>query len=132
MARRTTSELVRALLGVADSVDVDPYIDTATMLVDKVATCANGSMSDQQLELIERWLSAHFGSVSSAGRVKRKKIGDAELEFWDTKGNMGVSSTFFGQQALAIDTSGCLTRLAVGAARSDWVGDPNPKQETAQ
>lgn len=131
MARRTTSELVRALLGVGDSEDVSAYIDTATKLVDKVETCAGATLDDQHLELIERWLAAHFGSVTSANRVKRKKIGDAELEYLDTKGQMGISSTFFGQQALAIDTSGCLTRLAVGEATSVWVGDPNPNEETA-
>ena len=130
MARRTTSELVRAVANLESTVDVDAYIDTASKLVDKVQDCdtkSGGNLDEQQLELIERWLAAHF-TVISRPQVSSKSIGGASTSFLVGSVSDGIKATIFGQQALIMDTSGCLDGLTNTKAKVAWLGTSPRKQ----
>jgi len=107
MAQRTTKEAVEAILEV-DCFELQPFIDTASCTVDElVAKGAYDETNDaKRLELIERWLSAHFYSTASP-RSSSEKAGTA-AESYQYKVDLYYASTMYGQQALALDTSGCL------------------------
>jgi hypothetical protein len=103
MARVTSSE-VKGLI--KTSLDVDPLIATATLLVDE--NLVGQGMTDARLKTIELWLSAHFVAVAEErGALTRSKKGDSD-EDYEIKVGEGLNMTRFGQQALALDSSGIL------------------------
>lgn len=117
---RTTAEAVRALVGLASTESVDGFIETATMLVDEVQAC-DATASFEKLELIERWLAAHFARIRHP-HLSSKSLGGASASF--SRGNVGMrlNQTPEGQQALLLDTSGCLDRKTAPHARVYWGG----------
>ena len=119
---RTTAELVGSLLAVTASMDLEPFIATAHNLVDQVEEC-DSSLSATTLELIERWLAAHFYAVANPQHVNSKSIGGASKSF--ALGQLGerVHSTYYGQQAILLDTSGCLEKITSERATVTWMGD---------
>jgi len=134
MARRTNPTMVRSVATqIASSVDLSIFIDTASKIVDKVEVCAGSELDDQQLALIETWLTAHFYSVTNPVAMS-KKIGEAETRYQERTMGMGYDGTMYGQQALAIDTSGCLRKLGKQKATIKWLGskanDHHPVPET--
>lgn len=136
---RTTSSLVIALLGNSathpkglgnyDGVsDVTQWIDSATAIVDRVATCATGkgiTLSTTELELIERWLAAHYYTKydplyasKSTGRASASFIQDPKVPERYKAG------------ALDLDPSGCLAGILAGArAGAAWLGK-RPSDQT--
>lgn len=122
MARRTSPTAVRAIHpNIPSTVDLDGFIDTATKLVDKVAECAGSDLDDQHLELLERWLAAHFYTVIYP-TLKSKSIGSASQTFHTGTNGTKLESTPFGQQALALDTSGCLEKITGETVSLTWLG----------
>ena len=112
--------------------DLSPFIDTASLMVDRVAECAEeegDSLSDAALELIERWLSAHFYQQSDQG-YSSKSTGGASGSFHGQTG-MRLEGTKYGQTALDLDHSGCLQAIT-GESRAeaslDWLGKPPSEQ----
>lgn len=135
---RTTSAAVEAVLqGDYDSTaspPLSPFIETASAVVDRVATCAtrkSWALSSTELELIERWLAAHFYCQGDPAYVARSTAG-ASGSFTGQFG-MGLDNTRYGQQALAMDTSGCLAALAKGRrAGAAWLGKTAATEQTWQ
>ena len=134
---RTTSDLVKGLLlddfgnkldGV--SPDLTPYIATASTIVDRVMTCAINkglALSNGELELIERWLSAHFYQQADPGYQSRNTL-SASGQFTG-KTEMGFESTRYGQQALLLDYSNCLRNIQKQQrAGMVWLGKPPSQQ----
>lgn len=131
---RTTSLAVSKIIEVDASVndgDITPFIETASALVDDV--CVPLVYDDTRLELIERWLSAHFYAVRDA-RTKSEGVGSLSQSF-EGQTAMGLAHTRYGQQAMMLDTKGGLaalnrlpeqaTRLKVGIS---YVGTPPCEQ----
>lgn len=131
MAARTNSAAVRKLLG--DNYDTDtlpdlqPYIDTATVIVDRVVTCAlarNVTLLATESELIERWLAAHYYTKMDPT--------------YASKSTEGASGQFIRNEqekepykdgAINLDYSGCLKAvLARQRVQFSWLG----KNPTAQ
>jgi hypothetical protein len=114
---RTTAELVTALFEegtVDDGVDLTPYIEASSMVVDRVvATAKDDYGSDYynniQLEIIERWLAAHYFSVRSPASVF-EGAGKVQSSY-ESKVDLNLNNTRFGQAALSLDTAGGLARL---------------------
>ncbi len=108
---RTTDAKVREVLDEDNaSILMTPFIEVANNLVtDYIVTECGASYSATKLELIERWLSAHFYSVSDR-RLASEITGRAE-GVYQGKTNMGFDATLYGQQAKIIDTDGCLAKL---------------------
>lgn len=111
MAIRTTAEDVEDLLdhSVDTSTDLDAYIETANMIVDD--NLLNYGYSDAKLELIERWLSAHFYTLAQKPTIVSESA-DGASESYDVK-TLGTNfaSTRYGQQAMLLDYRGKLAAL---------------------
>lgn len=129
MARRTTAELVRLISDVSSNTNIEAFIDTASMMTDLLEEKdTKGILGNQQLELIERWLSAHMLTltINRQALASEKQIDVAKIK-WDiqTVGN-DLTSTAYGQQAMALDTTGNLEGLYGEKVYTLWIGDSNP------
>lgn len=77
------------------------------------------SYSESRQTSIVRWLAAHLVASTAAGgssTLTSDKLGDAAQTFARATVGEGFSGTIYGQQALALDTNGCLNRK--GKARA--------------
>lgn len=132
---RTTEALVSGIIQVQEGVDLTPFIASANMLVTDV--CGDSDYSDDKLELIERWLSAHFYAIYDA-QLSRAKAGSVSVGF-QHKINYGLALTHWGQTALSLDTDGNLAaqentnqvarriRIQIG-----WLGTERDEYETLE
>jgi hypothetical protein len=113
---RTTPELVRGIIETDDvSIpDLTPFIDTANALVTEL--CAPVTTYDStRLELIERWLSAHFYAVRDMRKIS-EAVGVVN-EWYQFKLGLNLACTMYGQQAMLVDTSGKLAAMSKAAER---------------
>lgn len=109
---------------------LEPFIASASVIVDQVVVMAaqkNKSMPAPQLELIERWLSAHMYCMND--RVfASKSQGGASASFAGSLSE-GFDATLYGQTAQRIDTSNCLTNIDKKQyASMTWLGKPPSAQ----
>lgn len=111
MAQRTSLDAVEAILGpnMAEGTDLQPFIDTATAIVDGVEECADGGLSETKLELIERWLSAHC--YAQMDQTKASKGTEGASASYHGQTGMFLRGTKYGQMALTLDSTGCLSSL---------------------
>lgn len=89
---------------------INAFINAANAIVDN--QLADTGQPAATLALIEMWLAAHLLATRDQ-RVARETVADADYEYQGKTG-MGLEATFYGQQALILDTSG---RLEKGAAK---------------
>ena len=123
MAIRTTPPLVAEIIEVDEDISLDPFITTASALVDDVASAdTNGDLTSDRLELIERWLSAHFYAMRDP-RFVFERAGPVSATY-QSKIDLNLALTHYGQQAMVLDTTGALRALSSGkrAARASWLG----------
>lgn len=131
MAVRTTTWAVQAILlndfgetYTGGFPDLDPFILTASVIVDRVRTCAvskSVTLTAVELELIERWLAAHCYALSDQPYASKSESGGGGAFQGQT--GMALDATKYGQQAQVLDYSGCLR--AIGrrqTASAAWVG----------
>ena len=129
---RTVPSAVQKILGpnYAAGADLSPFIETASAVVDGVVECAaedDITLSSTLLEIIERWLSAHFYHCSDPVYQSRSTEG-ASGQFQGQSG-MGYDGSRYGQMAMRIDTSGCLRASDKGATgQFIWLGKPPSEQ----
>lgn len=128
---RTTAALVRGLLEDADPNDgvFDPFILSANELVTEI--CVPLGYTDVRLELIERWLAAHFYSILNP-QVSFFSAGTVQ-ESYDSKVDLRLQVTRYGQQVMILDTKGGLAGLSnsAGIVKSTtgtltWLGSDCP------
>lgn len=132
---RTTSVLVKGILGdnydTLVNPDLTPAITAANMVMNRVATMASTkgmALSTTELELIERWLSAHFYCVNDPLYTSRSTQG-ASGSFQVGQAIEGFGSTEYGRQAMAMDYSGCLKVMSTKQrAVMTWLGKPPSAQ----
>ena len=85
------------------------FITTAHLIVTEDLGDA-GYSSDRQKQ-IELYLAAHFTALmEEGGGITRRRMGDSDESYALVKGN-GLMMTRYGQQAMALDTSGILKGL---------------------
>lgn len=107
MAIRTDAELVRKVLDGDEESDYSPYIVAASSIVDDVCVdTSTYTYTAAKLELIERWLAAHFFTVQD-GQVTEEQAGPVR-EKVAFKIDLFLLNTKYGQVALALDTAGNL------------------------
>lgn len=106
---RTTDTLVKELFEEDITASLLPYITAANALVTRVCVTADSEYTSADLELIERWLAAHFYTIranrttsESAGGVSESKSLSVEV---------GLGSSMYGQTAMTLDTEGGLAAL---------------------
>lgn len=107
---RTTKELVEKIIELDATVnggDISAFIETASALVDEL--CQPQGYSETRLELIERWLAAHFYAIRDP-RLTSEQAGSVQASY-ESKVDLGLQLTRYGQQALMLDTKGGLAAL---------------------
>lgn len=121
---RTSTTLVQQLLegggpnsNYDGATDLQQFIDSATTLVDAVVTLANNKgsfynnlLTSSSLEIIERWLAAHFYTMYDQ-MMQSKTTAGASASFQGTRGP-SISSTTYGQTAINLDPTGCLAAIS--------------------
>jgi hypothetical protein len=119
---RTTPELVAGIIEVDSSIPLAPFISVASSLVTEF--CSDKGYDDERLELIERWLSAHF-YTNRDPRTTRAEAGSVS-ESYQSKVDLYLATSHYGQTAMMLDTSGSLLGLSKGVKRQvvgvSWVG----------
>lgn len=118
---RTTVERVRRTLG-KPGADVELEIETAAVWVDSrlADVRADGSSctySDAELEIIERYMAAHLWAVANPA-VRREEV-DTEVVEYESKVDVSLNLTRFGQQILMLDRCRRLTSVRL---RLYWLG----------
>jgi len=133
---RASDPAVRKIIQADSTLDIGPFIEAATTLVDYVDGCDTGNtLSKEQLKQIEIWVSAHLYATRDQ-QYSAKKTLDASAKF--QVGAVGTGSldiTSWGRQAMLLDTTGCLSNLNEQAktgkrvASASWLGKP-PSDQT--
>lgn len=121
---------VRAIIDTTATIDVTPFIEAASILVDQVNTCALArgvTLSGAQLKKIEAYLAAHLYAFRDP-QYQSKSTERASATFYGQTG-MALDFTPWGQMAKVLDTSGCLAAMASSArASAVWLGKPKSGQ----
>ena len=131
MAIRTLAANVVAILvdhyDTPNATDLTAFIATANSLTDAVSTADTGGiLSSGDLELIERWLAAHF--YGHADQMTQSEGGGGANASFQGQTAMFFESTQYGQTALVLDRTGELARLQKQAeegkrsAGMTWLG----------
>jgi len=108
MAVRTTSEAVQAIIETETTISLVPFIEAANALVTE--RCGDVSTYDAtRLELIERWLSAHFYAQRDV-RLTQERAGPVSESF-ESVIALGFDNTRYGQMAMRLDSAGGLSAL---------------------
>jgi hypothetical protein len=135
---RTTPELIQGVMlddfpldENDEPLDVSPFILAATTLVSRLALGALENevpVLDEELELIERWLAAHY--ISTPNRpLQSAKTGDASARY-QGRTDMYLDATFYGQTAVTLDPTGYLLQFTTEGAKKggpvtigiEWLG----------
>lgn len=125
---RTTSDLVKGILlkdyNTRTNPDLTPFIDTASAIVTRLSVAAADkglTLSTTELELIERWISAHSYCLSDKAYESNKTL-DAEARY-QGKTKTGLDATLYGQMALNLDWTNTLANLSERKrVRAFWLG----------
>ena len=145
MPIRTTEALVEAIIEVESGVDLTPFIAAASALTNRVkkAAVANDLLEpeesgdptrDEVLQQIETWLAAHFYAVFDA-RPTQEQAGSVATTY-QSRVDLGLNVTHYGQQAIALDETGTLLATSEGRGRPPmtvgvhWVGTEDPCETT--
>jgi hypothetical protein len=148
---RTTSTDVAGIIEVDPSIvgtslsGLAPFIDIANEMVTERCTQQGQGYDAYRLEMIERWLAAHYYAIRDP-RPQSERVGPVSETFQRIL-DQGLNGTTYGQTALRLDTkgglqatenkmkyvrdlpigimylgrpSGRLTRAEQGAPSSDW------------
>ena len=130
MAVRTTAVAINLIIEIDANISLTPFIEAANALVTEC--CSGSSTYDAtRLELIERWLSAHFYTVRDM-RAESEKAGSV-AEKKQSKVDLGFNTSHYGQMAMRLDTEGGLAALnerilkgKTSAIEFSWLGTADP------
>lgn len=108
MALRTTDVAVQGIIETNVNISLTPFIEAANALVTEI--CADvETYDDTRLELIERWLAAHFYAIREPRRLSdRAAVVSKQIE---SSVDLGFDVTRYGQMAMRLDTNGGLSAL---------------------
>lgn len=112
-----TEDQVRVLLRenatIMPNAQVTPHITTADLIVTEDLGAVTPAISSARLTQIELYLAAHFAVLAwEKGGVEDAAIGESKESYHRiSTRSLGLTSTRFGQQAIALDTSGTLAAM---------------------
>ncbi len=110
MPTRPTATAVQGILNnnYDQSTDLAPFIESAASLYDSVigVTAAGAAYTDAKAEIIQRWLSAHFYSITDA-IANSDSVGGISSSIQQNL-DKGLEQTVYGQMAIRLDTSNAL------------------------
>jgi hypothetical protein len=107
MAVRTTAEAVGLIIDVDSGISLTSFIEVANVVVTK--HCVDGAFTVAELELVERWLAAHFHAIRDP-RTTQERAGSVG-ESYQSRVDLGFDVTHYGQMAMRLDWSGALSKL---------------------
>jgi len=112
MARASASEVKQVYNTDLDDTTIEDWIDVSNELVNDRL---DGKLSESLLKRIEIQLAAHFASAQD----QRAESVDQQSTSVDYQGEtgMGLKGTKYGQNALALDTTGALANSNKPGAR---------------
>lgn len=135
MAIRTTAEDVMALMAPGEDYDtvnlpsLTGFMASANAVTNRVATCAVDKgipLNTEELDLIERWLTAYFYTRSDPIYQSKSTGGQSASFVADAK----ATTERYKAGAMAVDPSGCLDALLNNLrASTAWLGR-NPNTQT--
>ena len=135
MAVRTTSAAVIEIIETDVDISLTPFIEAANALVTEL--CGDvAAYDDTRLELIERWLSAHFYTVRDP-RTTTESVRNV-AETFQHREDLGFDTSHYGQMAMRLDTNGGLAALNLrikkggGKVSVDYLGTENPDTVDAE
>lgn len=95
------------------STDLVPFMTAANMIVTKA--CTSSGYTAEELEMIERWLAAHFYTIRD-NRVASEGVKGINASYQHAVGLM-LKSSMQGQTAMVLDTHGNLAALSARMER---------------
>jgi len=104
---RTTSGQVAEIIEVDVTIGLTPFMSVANELVTEV--CSDAGYTDERLELIERWLSAHF-YTNRDPRAVSEHAGPVGATYQSAV-DLNLNTSHYGQTAMLLDTAGGLAGL---------------------
>jgi len=132
MARTNETDVKALLLRNYDSLNnpsLTMFITSANLLVTRVAACAAAkglTLSSEELQMLEALIAAH-NYMSGPDQGSTSKSTQSASGSFQGRSDMKLESTYYGQQALVLDTSGCLNALTKGNRVSGfWLGTKDP------
>ncbi len=133
MAQRTTTDAVQTILGAnfgnlpdGTTPSLQPYIDQATVVVDRVLDCAASkgiTVTSAQALQMETWLGAYYYTRMDPQYTSRTTK--------DASGAWKIDGNEYARAAMDVDPSGCLVAIINGkGARAEmyWLGKPRSQQ----
>ncbi len=113
MTVRTNATDVKIIMDNVTLLDtiVNSYIISANAMVTDVL--GGSGIAEATLTEIERWIAAHLITVTRERTAKKEAAGPASIEYAGEFGT-GLSSTAYGQAAIALDYTGKLANLGNG------------------
>ena len=120
---RTTQPAVAAIIELDATINVAPFIEAAAALVEEIAV--DSGHDETRLELIERWLSAHF-YTNRDPRPTSEKAGPVAVSYQSAV-DLNLNTSHYGQTAMILDTSGLLRAMSGNKKRVvsvTWLGTP--------
>lgn len=111
MATRITPDDVKEIIDTEET-NLMPFIKAANVIVDRILA-DDDTLTGDQLEQIELWLSAHFLAIKDPVVIS-ESIGSTSVSYWlgSPSGAKGLMMTPYGQMACTLDTSGRLTNAS--------------------
>ncbi len=106
---RTTEQQVALIIDLDDAIDLTPFIDTATTLLDAAIEKAEADYTTAHEELIERWLTAHFYTMIDPRTTMEGVKGITEK--YEGRTDLGLNHSRYGQQAMLLDYAGGLADI---------------------
>lgn len=132
MSRASEPE-VRKIISTDTTLDLSPFIDAASGLVDRVKACdTEGLLSSDQLRRIETWLAAHFYALRD--QVYQSKSTQSASATFQGQSGLGLDGTQYGQMAKTLDFTGCLAEIDRDSRKGKinvemtWLGKPPSTQ----
>lgn len=117
MANRVTATEVKQIIdtSLSDTV-IEAYIAAANPVVTEVLG-SDTTITDALRKEIERWLTAHLIASTQERQAKEEGAGGAYIKYQGITGK-GLESTLYGQQVLALDSTGKMRGKLTGKAAS--------------
>ena len=120
MAAPTDTSLRQLVDDIPTAQDTSSFISTAILLTDEVL--ANKGLSTNRLDVIKLYLAAHFAIITvERGGLIESRVGESSDRYAKPTTKIetgGIGSTRYGQQAIALDSSGTLAVLGSGAKKA--------------
>ena len=105
---RTTSGAVEGIIEVDVTISLEPFMLVANELVTEV--CSDAGYTEERLELIERWLAAHF-YTNRDPRPVTERAGPVSATYQSAVA-LNLNTSHYGQTAMMLDTAGGLAALS--------------------